>query len=128
MTSLVKMFSESRGLLGVVELSHLPFIPKRMFWITDVPTATSRAGHAHRTCTQLLIGLSGSTVATVTTKDGVSGVTILSVGNSLLIPPRHWLVLSDFSPGSVLGVLASEPYKPDEYITDYFEFENLSPI
>lgn len=128
MTHFVRLFTESRGQLGVAEFSHLPFIPRRMFWITDVPTATSRAGHAHRTCTQLLIGLSGSTVATVTTEDGVSVATTLSVGNSLLIPPRHWLVLSDFAPGSVLGVLASEPYNPDDYITDYFEFENLSPI
>jgi len=126
MTKFGSLFTESRGLLGVIEFSELPFLPKRMFWISDVPSGTSRAGHAHRTCTQLLIGLSGSIVATVTPQNGTQEDIAIGVGDSLLIPPRHWLVLSGFSSGSVLGVLASEPYSPDEYITDYVEFESQS--
>jgi WxcM-like, C-terminal len=121
----VSLFTETRGLLGVTEFSQLPFLPKRMFWITSVPPGASRAGHAHRTCSQLLIGLSGSIVARVTPQNGSPADTRLGVGNSLLIPPRHWLVLSNFSADSVLGVLASEPYSPHEYVTDYVEFENL---
>lgn len=126
MNEYVSLFTETRGLLGVTEFSQLPFVPKRMFWISRVPSGASRAGHAHRTCTQLLIGLSGSILARVTPQNGSPTETALSIGKSLLIPPHHWLVLSDFSPGSVLGVLASEPYSPREYITDYVEFENLS--
>ena len=125
MNEYVSLFTETRGLLGVTEFSQLPFVPKRMFWITGVPPGASRAGHAHRTCTQLLIGLSGSIVASVTPQNGSPAETTLSVGTSLLIPPHHWLVLSDFSPGAVLGVLASEPYSPHEYIADYIEFEDL---
>ena len=125
MNEYVSLFTETRGLLGVTEFSQLPFVPKRMFWITGVPSGASRAGHAHRTCIQLLIGLSGSVVATVTSRNGQPPATTLGVGNSLLIPPHHWLVLSDFSPGSVLGVLASEPYSSHEYVTDYVEFEKL---
>jgi hypothetical protein len=122
----VSLFTETRGLLGVTEFSQLPFVPKRMFWITGVPSGASRAGHAHRTCTQLLIGLSGSVVTRVTPQNGSTTEVTLSIGSSLLIPPHHWLELSDFSPSSVLGVLASEPYSPHEYVTDYDEFENLS--
>lgn len=125
MNEYVSLFTETRGLLGVTEFSQLPFMPKRMFWITGVPSGASRAGHAHRTCIQLLIGLSGSVVATVTSRNGRPIDTTLGVGGSLLIPPRHWLVLSDFSPSSVLGVLASEPYSSHEYVTDYVEFEKL---
>jgi len=125
MTKFVALFTEKRGVLGVTEFSQLPFVPKRMFWITGVPPGASRAGHSHRTCTQLLIGISGLVMATVTAHHGLIVNTTLKPGDSLLIPPRHWLVLSDFSPNSVLGVLASEPYNPHEYITDYVEFENL---
>lgn len=125
MTEFVSLFSEARGLLGVTEFAELPFLPKRMFWITGVPSGVSRAGHAHRTCSQLLIGLSGSIVARVTPQNGSPADTRLGVGSSLLIPPRHWLVLSNFSADSVLGVLASEAYSPHEYVTDFVEFENL---
>lgn len=125
MTEFVSLFTDTRGLLGVTEFSQLPFVPKRMFWVTDVPSGTYRAGHAHRTCTQLLIGISGSIVATVTPCNKVPTAITLTVGDSLLIPPRHWLVLSDFSPSSVLGVLASEPYFPHEYVTNFVEFTDL---
>lgn len=125
MTEFVSLFTETRGILGVAEFSQLPFVPKRLFWISGVPSGTSRAGHAHRSCTQLLIGISGSIVATVTPCNGLPTATTLSGGDSLLIPLRHWLVLSDFSPSSVLAVLASEPYSPHEYVTDYDEFTNL---
>lgn len=125
MNKFVSIFTEARGLLGVTEFSQLPFLPKRMFWISGVPSGISRAGHAHRTCTQLLIGMSGLIVATVIPQNGTPTMTTLSVGDSLLVPPLNWLVLSNFSQTSVLGVLASEPYSSDEYITDYREFENL---
>lgn len=127
MTSYVELFDDERGRLGVTEFWQLPFVPKRMFWISGVPTGISRAGHAHRTCTQLLIVLSGSVVATVKPRHGSKVDTMIGVGNSLLIPPHHWLELSAFSSSSVLAVLASEPYSQEEYITDYLDFEGLDP-
>jgi len=126
MNRLASMHEDARGLLGVLEFAQLPFSPQRFFWISDVPSGMARAGHAHRNCTQLLIGLSGSVVATVTSQHGVSERSMLQPGDSLLIHPRHWLTLSDFTPHSVLGVLASQPYDPAEYITDIAEFNELT--
>ena len=122
----MNLHRDSRGLLGVSEFANLPFQPKRFFWISDVSAGTSRAGHAHRTCTQLIFGVAGVIVATVTNPHGVSERSTLQPGDSLLIHPGNWLTLSDFTPHSVLGVLASQPYDPAEYITDIAEFTNLT--
>lgn len=116
---------DSRGVLGVIELAKLPFSPRRFFWISDVSFGISRAGHAHRICSQLLFGLTGSVTATVISRQGSQRETILRAGDSLLISPKHWLTLTNFTRDAVLGVFASEPYDPAEYITDFVEFSQL---
>jgi hypothetical protein len=49
----------------------------------------------------------------------------MSAGTTLHLPPLHWLELSAFSENAVLGVLASQPYDRNEYITDYEELSKL---
>ena len=46
----------------------LPFVPKRLYWIYDVPGGESRGGHAHKALYQLIIAASGS--FNVTLDDG----------------------------------------------------------
>ena len=53
-------FMDSRGSLYVKEFRDLPFIPKRLYYIKDVPTLETRGAHAHRSCHQILIALQGS--------------------------------------------------------------------
>ena len=38
----------------------LPFVPKRLYWIYDVPGGESRGGHAHKKLKQIIIAASGS--------------------------------------------------------------------
>lgn len=40
----------------------------------------------------------------------------------LYVPNNMWREMYDFSPDAVLLVLASEPYKEEDYIRDYGEF------
>ena len=56
--------------------------------------------------------------AVVTGADGTTYSRTLALGETLHLPPLHWLVLSDFNEGAVLGVLASQPYDRSEYIED----------
>ena len=109
---------DERGLLAAIEFSQVPFTVRRIFWITDVTPGSDRAGHAHRTCEQFLFCARGSVTAVVTGADGTTYSRTLALGETLHLPPLHWLVLSDFSEGAVLGVLASQPYDRSEYIED----------
>ena len=44
----------------------------------------------------------------------------------LYLPAMVWKEMYDFSPDSVLLVLASECYDPDEYIRDYDNFVKIA--
>ena len=117
-----RVIAEADGLLGVTEFADLPFVPQRFFWLSAIEGDAIRADHAHRTCHQLLVCLAGSLTATITTVGNQSVVHAMSVGTTIHLAPLNWLELSVFSTDAVLGVLASEPYDNQEYITDRSEF------
>ena len=124
--SWVRVITEVDGLLGVMEFAGLPFVPKRFFWLSAIDGNAIRADHAHRTCHQMLVCLAGSLTATITNIENEVVVYSMSAGTTIHLEPLHWLELSSFSTDSVLGVMASEPYDENEYITERSEFFGLS--
>jgi len=122
----VRVITEADGLLGVMEFAGLPFVPKRFFWLSAIDGNAIRADHAHRTCHQMLVCLAGSLTATITNIGNEVVVYSMSAGTTIHLEPLHWLELSSFSTDAVLGVIASEPYDENEYITERSEFFGLS--
>ena len=115
--------SDPRGNLTFIENStHIPFEVKRVFYIYDVPTATSRGGHAHRELHQFIVCLSGS--LDVLLDDGISHKTIHlnRPWEGLHIPPMIWASEQNFDTGSIYMVLASAPYDEADYYRNYDEF------
>ena len=51
--------TDQRGSLTPFDYADLPFPPRRVFAVTDVPPGTSRGGHSHGSSTQLLVCLAG---------------------------------------------------------------------
>ncbi|HAT64666.1 MAG TPA: hypothetical protein DCS66_08700, partial [Flavobacteriaceae bacterium] len=51
---------DGRGNLSVIEKAIIPFEIKRVYYLYDVPSDSSRGGHAHIKLQQFLIALSGS--------------------------------------------------------------------
>lgn len=121
-------FLDHRGNLSVVEnLQEAPFPIVRTYWIYDVPGGEAREGHAYHRNTELIIALSGS--FDVVTDNGETE-SVFHLNRSyygLLIPAGVWRTLTDFSTNSVALILASTPYDPDDYITDYRHFKTISP-
>jgi dTDP-4-dehydrorhamnose 3,5-epimerase-like enzyme len=119
----LKHFRDERGELVEVDFERgLPFAPRRLFYIFDVPAGTWRGGHAHRECRQFLICLKGS--VTVETDDGEERRDYLldNPHAGLYLPPPVWCSLGGFSQDAVLMVLASHPYDAADYIRDRQEF------
>lgn len=118
-----------RGSLSFAEYGqYLPFVPRRYFLVYDVQSREVRGEHAHKELQQFLVCVKGS--CSVMVDDGKCREEYLldSPGAALYIPPLIWGVQYKYSPDAILLVLASDVYKPDDYIRDYDEFLSLVGI
>lgn len=114
----IPTFSEERGSLSVFQ-GELPFKIERIFWIYDSDDHT-RGGHRHHQTRQILIAVKGH--ISIYMNDGKKERTIelTSPNIGLLVEPEDWHTMT-FSKGSVLVVLASHDYNPDDYIDAPYE-------
>jgi acetyltransferase-like isoleucine patch superfamily enzyme/dTDP-4-dehydrorhamnose 3,5-epimerase-like enzyme len=117
-------FSDLRGKLTAGEMlaEGVPFLPQRWFLVYGVPSREVRGEHAHRECHQFLICVSGR--VSVAVDDGKHRAEVLLDEPTLgiYIPPLVWGSQFRYDPDSVLLVLASQPYDPDDYIREYDSF------
>ena len=103
---------------------HVPFEIKRVFYLYDVPGGATRAGHALKTCEQVIIAMTGS--FDVILDDGTERERyhLNRSYTGLYVPPLIWRELENFSSGSVCTVLASEVYDEKNYYRNYEEFRD----
>lgn len=115
--------SDIRGNLCAIEQQrHVPFDIARVFYLYDVPSGSSRGGHAHLALHQVVLPLSGS--FNIRLHDGHEEETVMlnRANIGLHIPPMVWGELGNFSSGSVCCVLASHVYEESDYIRDFDAF------
>ena len=110
---------DGRGSLSVVEKDFLPFVIKRVYYLYDVPSSSTRGGHAHKELQQFLIALSGSFDVVLENGKQRRIVTLNRPDRGLLIPNGVWRELENFSSGAVCLSLVSAEYNEDDYIREY---------
>ena len=110
---------DERGHLVVLESSkEIPFDIKRVFYIYGSDPDVVRGSHANRNSEFVLVNVSGTSKVRID-YGGTTEVCSLDHAHiGLYIPRMVWKDMYDFSPDSVLLVLSSERYDPDEYIRD----------
>ena len=119
----LKTFTDERGNLTVIEKA-VPFDIKRIFYIYDVVDSV-RGGHKHKKTLQAAICIKGS--CKIRSFDGTNkDKFVLDKPNiCLLIDPEDWHEMYDFTPDSILMVLASEYFDADDYDFDnYPQFDS----
>jgi hypothetical protein len=114
--------SDLRGSLTAAEFSSLPFAPRRLFTVYDVPSESVRGSHAHRTCSQFLVCTLGALSCLVDDGSAREEIRLASPNVGLHIPPMIWGTQWKYTRDAVLLVLASHPYDAADYIRDYEEF------
>jgi len=115
----LKTFTDERGSLSVLE-KVLPFSIKRIFYIYDVKNAV-RGGHRHHKTVQAAICISGE--CKIYCNDSIQEkVFHLSNPNQcLILEPKDWHTMYDFTENSILLVLASEEFNSSDYIYTPYE-------
>jgi UDP-2-acetamido-3-amino-2,3-dideoxy-glucuronate N-acetyltransferase len=114
-----------RGTLTAAEFASLPFAPRRLFTIYDVPSELVRGSHAHRTCSQFLVCVAGELSCLVDNGFAREEIHFENSEIGLHIPPMIWGTQWKYTRDAVLLVLASHPYDAADYIRDYEEFLEL---
>ena len=121
---------DERGHLVVVEgHQDIPFDIKRIFYIYGSDKEVVRGQHANRKSEFVLINVAGTSKVKV--KDGKGNEAIYSLNRphtGIYLPKLVWKDMYDFSEDSVLLVLASEHYDPEEYIRNYDEYLEIMGV
>ena len=115
---------DDRGHLVIAEGNKdIPFDIKRVFYIYGSDSEVVRGQHANRKSEFVLINVAGTSKVKV--KDGEGNEAIFCLNRphtGIYLPTMVWKDMYDFSPDSVLLVLASTYYDPEEYIRKYDDF------
>ncbi|MBW2938908.1 FdtA/QdtA family cupin domain-containing protein [Aureisphaera sp. CAU 1614] len=113
---------DGRGNLSVIEKTIIPFDIKRVYYLYDVPSDSSRGGHAHIKLQQFLIALSGSFDVVLDNGNQKQTITLNRPNKGLYIPQGIWRELDNFSAGALCLSLVSDVYKEEDYIREYNDF------
>ena len=115
------------GILFPFDLTFVPFVVKRIFWITDVPDNSIRGGHAHKFCQQFYICIKGAVEVTIKKAMNGFGNSVRQVmmvkGSILFIDKLVWTSERFITEDGIFLVLCSHSYNKDDYICDIKELK-----
>ena len=120
---------DERGKLVVIEGGQaIPFEIKRVFYIYDSDATVVRGQHANRESEFVLINVAGKSKVRITDGKEEFVAVLDRPMMGIYIPKMVWKDMYDFSPDSVLLVLASTHYDGKEYIRDYDEYLKIMGV
>ena len=114
---------DDRGQLVAIEaMKDLPLPIDRVYYIYDTLPGVRRGFHAHKCLQQILLCVNGSCKIHLDNGHETAEVLLDKPNEGLYIANNMWREMYDFTPGTVLLVLASEYYDEADYIRNYDDF------
>lgn len=110
----LKTFTDKRGNLTVIEKS-IPFDIRRIFYIYGVDESV-RGGHRHHKTIQAAICIQGSCTISNNNGEKTEAFLLDAPYKCLILEPKDWHQMYDFTPDAILMVLASEYFDAEDYI------------
>ena len=108
--------SDARGGLLPIDFADLPFQPRRVFFATASDAGTTRGGHAHRRCQQLLMSLRGTIDVSLAFRDQEAMVRLDVAEKALYLAPFVWSEQTFVTADAQLVALMSDPYDEADYL------------
>jgi dTDP-4-amino-4,6-dideoxygalactose transaminase len=119
----LQLIPSESGMLGVIQASrHLGFVPKRVYFLADLPENAVRGAHAHKRLRQCIVCLHGAVTLEVMKGEHHSTLRLSDYRQGALLEPGCWRDLRDFTEGAVVLVIASEEYDEGDYIRSFEAF------
>lgn len=115
----LKTFTDTRGNLTVIEKT-IPFAIMRIFYIYGVDSS-QRGGHRHHKTVQAAICIKGSCKISVNDGNDESEYLLDKPSICLLLEPKDWHIMFEFTPDALLMVIASEYFDEKDYIYEPYE-------
>lgn len=92
----LERIAHDNGTIAVAQNSdRLPFAMKRAFYLYDIPSGSSRGGHAHITDHQLIVAVSGAFTVNLTDGHEHCSFFLSQPNEGLYVPPVYGLILND---------------------------------
>lgn len=115
---------DERGKLNFLEFDHqLGFTVRRLFWLHDIAAGQWRGRHGHRESHLVTLVMNGSCKVHLDDGKVKETVELNDPGRALHIGPMVWHELDNFTPQTVILVIASTLYDESEYLRDYETFK-----
>lgn len=111
----LKTYKDDRGDLLPLNFSTLPFIPRRLFLVANVPKNERRGDHAHYSTKQFLLCLRGEIEVELFDGKSTNTYTIIE-GEGIYVPEMIWDSQVFKTGDDLLLVVASTEYNAHDYI------------
>jgi dTDP-4-dehydrorhamnose 3,5-epimerase-like enzyme len=117
--------AEDNGVVYVYEGGrHVPFEIQRVFTVT-ARKGDTRGDHAHKTCAQLLVCVSGR-IRVICDNGLIKSEHMLeNMETGLLVPAGVWATQEYTTDDAVLMVLCDRRYEAEDYIRDSGDFRKF---
>lgn len=99
--------------------TQIPFVIRRIFFITKANTKLSRGKHARKTTNHVLFCLQGSVRITLDNGKKREEVLLNKPHLGIFLGKMIWHEMHDFKSNTILLVLASTQFDPKDYIRNY---------
>ena len=111
--------TDIRGNLTVIE-NVLPFSIQRVFYIYGVDKS-ERGGHRHHKTIQAAVCIQGECKIVSNDGESVQVYHLNKPSKCVLLEPKDWHKMYDFSSDAILMVLASEKFDQNDYIFENYD-------
>ena len=115
----LKTFTDKRGNLIVIE-NALPFQIKRVFYIYGVDNSV-RGGHRHHKTVQAAVCIKGECKIFNNDNERKEVFHLNQPSRCLILEPKDWRKMYEFSEDVILMVFASENYNENDYIFEPYD-------
>ena len=111
---------KENGILSYMELTDLKFIPRRMYYVTNVPKGEIRGKHGHYEDEQYLFCVKGQIKVDLVSKTGTE-TKILNSGDTMFYDRMIWSQQQYLTGDDILLVLCSRKFDEEDYFYDVKE-------